>query len=156
MKTYTLQREQLLPISIDEAWAFFSTPANLSEITPPEMQFEILSDVLGKPIFNGMRINYFVRPLLNIKMKWTTEITGVDAPHMFTDRQERGPYSLWEHTHTFVPAPGGTLMTDQIKYALPLGILGSIMHGIVVEKKLKNIFDFRAKKLAQLFGKQKK
>jgi len=156
MKTYSLSREQFLPISIQEAWAFFSNPMNLSVITPPEMKFVILTKLTDKPIYTGMNIDYTVSPLFNIAMRWTTEITGVNAPHVFTDQQKRGPYRLWEHTHTFKAVPGGVHMTDNVKYALPLGFLGDIAHVMVIKNKLKHIFDFRAIKLKELFKAENK
>jgi ligand-binding SRPBCC domain-containing protein len=156
MRSYTLSREQYLPITIEKAWAFFSSAKNLAKITPAEMQFEILTKLTDDPIYSGMEINYTVRPLLNVPLKWTTEITDVTPPFVFKDRQTKGPYALWEHTHVFASVPGGVKMTDEVKYALPLGVLGSIMHGIVVKKKLEDIFNFREKALTELFGQYKK
>jgi len=155
MRIYHLRREQFLPVSIDKAWGFFSSPGNLSDITPPGMGFTILSQFTGEPIHTGMKIDYIVKPLLNIPLKWTTEITWVMEPYTFIDKQAKGPYALWEHTHTFSEVPGGVRMVDEVLYAMPLGILGRLVHFLVVNKKLKDIFDFRRDKLLQLFGKFK-
>ncbi|NDC42697.1 MAG: hypothetical protein EBZ77_14315 [Chitinophagia bacterium] len=154
MKTYLLARTQLLPISIAEAWAFFSVPDNLSKITPSDMGFTIVSQLDGKPTYTGMLIEYRVKPLLGIPMKWITKIGAVEAPRLFVDTQLVGPYALWEHTHTFKETPEGTLMTDEVKYALPLGILGEFAHMIFVKKRLEHIFDYRYKVLEQLFAKK--
>ena len=153
MNTYSIKREQFLPITIDEAWAFFSSAANLSKITPAEMNFTILTKLTGAPISSGMNIEYIVRPLLNIPLHWITEIQSVNAPFYFKDIQIKGPYALWDHTHTFETVPGGVKMNDDVQYALPLGILGTIAHSLVVRKKLENIFNFRKTTLEQLFGK---
>ena len=120
------------------------------------MGFVILSKLDDGPIYSGMQINYIVRPLLGIPLKWTTEITNVDAPKIFTDKQSKGPYALWEHTHTFEPVKGGVKMNDEVKYALPLGVLGELAHVILVKKKLKDIFDFREQALTKLFGAYKR
>lgn len=152
MKVHTLHRTQTLPIAIDEAWAFFSSPRNLEEICPAYMQFRILTELTGAPIYNGMRINYSVRPLMGIPMRWRTIIEEVQAPYVFVDRQEKGPYALWIHKHTFTAIDGGVLMTDEVNYALPYSLLGDLMHALVVKKKLENIFDFRREKLISLFG----
>lgn len=152
MKKYNLHREQYLPIPVEEAWQFFSQAKNLSKITPKEMGFVVLTKLNDDPIYAGMKIDYTVKPLLNIPMHWTTEITGVDAPRRFTDTQLKGPYSLWEHTHTFEKVDGGVKMTDDVVYALPLGWLGTIAHSLVVKNKLKAIFDFRAETLNKYFG----
>ncbi len=152
---HTLHKEQWMPISVQEAWAFFSTANNLAKITPPEMGFVILSKLDGGPIYSGMLIDYIVKPLLGIPLRWTTEITGVSAPNVFTDKQLKGPYALWEHTHTFEQVKGGVKMTDEVKYALPLGVLGELAHSILVKKKLNDIFDFRERTLTKLFGEYK-
>jgi len=154
MKIFTLNREQELPISIEEAWAFFSTPNNLDRITPPELGFVIKSQLNERGIFPGMKIQYTVRPLLGIPLNWTTEISEVDAPSLFTDKQLKGPYALWEHTHYFTTVAGGVKMRDEVKYGLPLGWLGLVAHKLVVRKKLADIFDFRRKVLEQIFVKK--
>ena len=151
MKKYTLHREQFLPISIHEAWAFFSQAKNLERITPKDMGFVVLTELDDEPIFNGLKIDYIVRPLLGIPVRWTTEITSVSAPMRFTDRQLKGPYALWEHTHTFQEVPGGVNMIDDVVYSLPFGWLGNITHTFIVKNKLDQIFDFRKKTLSHFF-----
>ncbi len=152
MKVFELHRTQVLPVSIEQAWDFFSSPANLAVITPPDMRFTVLTNVEQGSIYNGMRIDYKVSPLWHIPMHWRTVITGVEAPHLFTDMQERGPYRLWEHTHTFTQVEGGVLMTDHVRYALPLGVLGVMAHGTLVRPRLEHIFDYRYQQLTALFG----
>lgn len=155
MKIYTLYAESHMPISIEEAWQFFSLPTNLAKITPPEVKFETLTNLGDNRIYNGQRIKYRLRPLLNIPMGWETEIREVDAPNKFMDKQMKGPYALWEHTHTFIKTEKGVKMTDVVKYALPMGILGQMMHSLIVRKKLEEIFRFRESTLVGLFGEYK-
>ena len=152
MKVYRLKKTQKLPISLDEAWAFFSTPKNLQEITPDALKFEILSDLRSDEMYPGQIINYFVTPMLGIKMRWTTEITHVESRKYFVDEQRFGPYAFWHHKHFFEPIEGGVLATDIVDYALPLGFLGRIAHTMFVKQKLEHIFDFRFKILEQRFG----
>ena len=151
MKLYTLSSEQFLPVPIEKAWAFFSSANNLSRITPPEMQFRIINESADDDIYDNMEIDYIVRPLFGIPLKWKTVITQVDKPHRFMDRQKKGPYKKWEHTHTFVEKDNGTFMTDVVNYVLPFGILGRIAHFLFVRKKLKQIFEFRKTVLDELF-----
>lgn len=151
MKIYTFSAEQFLPISIERAWNFFSSAKNLSRITPPEMQFRIISEFKDDAIYNGMVIDYIVRPILGIPLKWKTVITHVDKPYQFMDMQKKGPYKLWEHTHTFVEKDNGVLMKDVVRYALPFGILGRFAHVLFVRKKLHQIFEFRKTTLEELF-----
>jgi ligand-binding SRPBCC domain-containing protein len=149
--THTLEREQWLPISVHEAWAFFSTPLNLAKITPAEMGFVIREPYNSGPMREGQLITYTVRPLLGIPLTWVTRIDAAEGPHRFVDTQLKGPYKRWWHEHTFVEKDGGTWMKDRVEYELPFGPLGELMHALVVKNKLKDIFDFRFRALEQFF-----
>lgn len=151
MKIYRLHTKQNLPISVDEAWDFLSSPKNLKTITPTYMGFNILSGA-EKPMFPGQIIQYIVTPVLGIPTKWVTEITHVRDKEYFVDEQRFGPYALWHHKHFLKEIPGGVEMEDIVDYKLPMGILGQLVHPILVKPKLKEIFDFRQKKLIELFG----
>ncbi len=151
MKIYTLHSKQFLPITLDEAWDFFSDPMNLNTITPDDMGFKTLSGA-DRKMYPGQIIQYIVTPLLNIPMKWVTEITHVDHKKFFVDEQRFGPYALWHHKHFFKEVPGGVEMEDIVDYKLPMGILGQLVHPILVKPRLHQIFDYRRKKLIELFG----
>lgn len=151
MAVYYYNAEQFLPISIQKAWDFFSSAKNLAIITPPEMQFNILTKFDDAEIYEGMLIEYKLKPLLGIPVYWKTEICKVDKPYLFTDKELKGPYKIWEHTHTFIEKENGVLMKDQVKYELPFGILGQIAHTLLVRKKIENIFKYREKVLKKLF-----
>lgn len=154
MKIYTLHAKQKLPISLEEAWDFLSDPANLKVITPDYMSFDILSGSERK-MYPGQIIQYIVTPIAGIKTKWVTEITHVKDLEYFVDEQRFGPYSLWHHKHFLKEIPGGVEMEDVVDYKLPLGILGQLVHPILVKPKLDEIFDYRRKKLIELFGSYK-
>ena len=151
---HTLERTQRLPISVEEAWKFFQSPKNLAAITPDYMGFNILSETPAK-MYPGLFIHYKVSPLLGIKMRWTTEITHVEAPSYFVDEQRVGPYSIWHHEHHFKAIEGGVEMLDRVNYKVPFGLLGKIFHPIIVRPKLEQIFDYRVRKTEELFGKWK-
>ena len=150
MKTYQFRSKQFLPITINEAWEFFSNPNNLTKITPPWLNFEVTSKLDSK-MYAGMIITYLVRPLLNIPTTWVTEITHVREPNYFVDEQRFGPYKLWHHQHHFKETDNGIEMTDIVSYALPLDPLSRPINSLLVEKKVKGIFKFREKKLEELF-----
>lgn len=152
MKVYQLKREQYLPISLAEAWDFFSSPRNLKDITPPDMGFDIVLIEESKAMYPGMIVGYVVRPLWGIPMRWLTEITHVQAPHYFVDEQRFGPYALWHHQHWFEEVEGGVKMTDLVHYALPMGVLGRLAHALFVRKRLEQIFDYRFRTLERRFG----
>ena len=153
MKVYKVYFEQQLPTDIQTAWNFFSSPFNLSKITPPEMNFKITNGVQPMDkMYAGMIINYHVSPLLNIQLNWTTEITHVKENQYFIDEQRLGPYALWHHQHHFKAIPGGVEMTDIIHYRIPFGPLGDLANWLFVRKKLEGIFQFRYKAVEELFG----
>ena len=154
-KVYSLKTVQQLPISLDEAWFFFSSPANLQKITPDTMGFTVISKYHGDKMYPGQIIEYTVKPLLNIPLYWMTEITQVADKKYFVDEQRFGPYSLWHHQHHFKAIDGGVEMTDIVHYKIPFWVLGDIAHSLFVKKQLKAIFDYRFTKVESLFGKLK-
>jgi len=151
MATYTLQRTQKLPISLEKAWDFFSSPKNLKAITPEYMGFNIISGA-DKRAYPGQIIEYTVKPVLGIPMYWMTEITQVRDMEFFIDEQRVGPYAMWHHQHFFKAIEGGVEMEDIIHYRLPLGPLGSIAHALFVKRQLEGIFTYRFKTLEDKWG----
>ncbi len=151
MKIYTLHAKQNLPITMDEAWDFLSNPKNLKVITPDYMGFNIQSGA-DRPMFAGQIIEYIVTPILGIKTKWVTEITHVVDKEYFVDEQRFGPYALWHHKHFIKEIKGGVEMEDLLHYKLPFGVLGQLVHPILVKPKLNEIFEYRKNKLVELFG----
>ncbi|AWV99019.1 SRPBCC family protein [Arcticibacterium luteifluviistationis] len=148
---HTLKAEQILPISLEEAWTFFSSPLNLPTITPSEMSFKITSEV-DKPAYQGQIISYKVGLFPGLKVNWVTEITAVEKLSHFIDEQRFGPYTMWHHEHFFEAMPDGkTLATDKVSYKIPLGPLGNLLNTLFIKNKLKHIFSFRATKLNELF-----
>ena len=152
METYFYKTEQFLPISINKAWDFFSDAENLAVITPPSLGFKILTKIKDTEIYEGMLIEYKVRPLFNISLNWKTEIEKVHKPYSFTDKQLKGPYHLWEHTHQFFEKENGILMKDRVKYQMPYGVIGELAHSILVRYKIEDIFAYRKQVLKQIFN----
>ena len=145
-----LKTEQFLPISIREAWDFFSTPGNLNEITPDDMDFRITSEMPDK-MYEGLIITYKISPILNIPVNWVTEITHVNEPYLFIDEQRKGPYKMWHHEHHFKETEGGVVMTDLLYYDVGRGPLGTFAEILFVDRKVKSIFAYRKEKLEKLF-----
>ena len=147
---HTLNASQELPISIDHAWDFFSSPGNLVKITPEQMGFRITSEV-AETMYSGQIITYKVGIFPGISTNWVTEITQVDQPNFFIDEQREGPYAMWHHEHRFLSVPGGVLMSDKVTYKVPLGILGNFMNKIYIQNELRKVFQYREKVLNKLF-----
>lgn len=151
MKVYKKETVQHINATMEECWAFFSSPRNLQKITPETMGF-IITDFDEKNMYAGQIIQYKVSPLAGLKLSWTTEITFVKDHSYFIDEQRFGPYALWHHKHFFEPDGNCVKMTDVVHYALPLGFIGRIMNTLLVKNKLKEIFEYRVKKVDQIFN----
>ena len=151
MKVNKLIYSQKLPIDMNDAWDFLSSPDNLKLITPESMSFEII-DWDKKKAYPGQIIQYTLNPGFGIKMKWVTEITQVKENSYFIDEQRFGPYSFWHHKHFIKKIDNGVLMDDIIHYKIPFGFLGRILNTIYVQNKLKKIFRYRENKLNEIFG----
>lgn len=151
MKLHVLERRLEIPITLKEAWDFFSNPANLTNITPPRLGFKMMSEAPER-IYPGLILSYTVSPIFGLPVNWVTEITHVKEPEFFIDDQRLGPYKLWHHEHMFKETGGGVEVHDLVHYALPLGPLGDIAHELVVKRQLKEIFDYRSGYLAGKYG----
>lgn len=151
MKIYTLKRSQKLNQNLESVFSFFEKPENLQKLTPQHLSFKILTP---SPIAMkvGSEIDYVIR-LNGVPLKWKTLITHYVPLEMFVDKQIKGPYALWEHTHRFSRDGEGTLIEDEVRYALPMGILGQMAHALWVKRQLKGIFDYRAKVVNTLLAK---
>lgn len=141
-----------MPITLNEAWHFFSSPFNLAKITPTDMKFTVTSDASQTVMYPGMLITYKVSPLLGIQLDWVTEITHVKENAYFIDEQRFGPYALWHHEHHFEEIKGGVHMTDRLTYAIGYGPIGRLANGAVVSKKVTDIFKYREQAIIKLFG----
>jgi len=148
---YQLKTTQLVKANIDTCWDFFSSPNNLSKITPSSMGFIVRTEVPEK-MYEGLMIEYTVKPLLGIPMNWVTEIKTVRENAFFVDEQRVGPYRIWHHEHHFKDLGGSVEMTDIVSYQLHFGVLGRIMHALFIRKKLETIFAYRFEVVEKLFN----
>lgn len=148
---FTLESRQKAPISVEQAWEFFSSPDNLEKLTPKEMNFQVTS---GKPekAYPGQIISYKVSVIPGVRLNWVTEITQVKENHFFIDEQRFGPYNMWHHEHFFEKIDENSCwLVDKVSYKLPFGILGNIAQVLFVKKQLRGIFEFRSKQILELF-----
>jgi ligand-binding SRPBCC domain-containing protein len=146
---YLLERELSLPVTRAEVFPFFADARNLERLTPPSLRFEILTPAIQmRP---GAIIEYRLH-FSGLPVRWRTAIEEWDPPVRFVDVQEKGPYALWRHTHTFDETPDGTRMRDRVEYALPFGPLGALAHRLFVSRQLNDIFAFRARIVRELFA----
>lgn len=148
---YTLHREQVIPAPIERVWAYFATPRNLNEMTPPNMAFEFVHGG-EQPMYAGQIIAYKLAILPGLRVRWLTQITHVEPGRRFVDEQRVGPYRLWIHEHHFEPIPDGVHMIDHVTYALPFGPLGDLVHMLYIYRRLAQIFDYRWEKVNKMFS----
>jgi ligand-binding SRPBCC domain-containing protein len=146
MKEFTLETELWLPRPLEEVFGFFAEARNLEALTPPWVGFEVLTPA---PIAmeRGTLIDYRIR-VHGIPLRWRTEIAEWKPPYRFVDRQLRGPYTLWHHTHSFEERDGGTLCRDRVRYR-PRG--GALIHWLFVRRDVERIFRFREERMKELF-----
>jgi ligand-binding SRPBCC domain-containing protein len=149
-RIHHLHREQLVPRPLDEVFGFFARAGNLERITPPWLAFAL---VTPEPVDmrTGTLIEYRLH-LHRLPLRWISRIERWDPGRAFEDVQVKGPYRLWHHRHEFRAAGGGTLVQDHVRYALPLGPLGELVHGAFVERDLARIFAFRYAAVKELMA----
>jgi ligand-binding SRPBCC domain-containing protein len=148
MAEHILRRELTLDLPIEKVFAFFADAGNLERITPPELNFHIITP---QPIDlkKGAFIDYRLK-LRGFPVAWKTEISEWNPPVLFVDHALKSPYRQWIHRHTFtLIEKNKTLIQDQVRYRLPLEPLGDLAHWFV-RRELEYIFDFRQKAVAEI------
>ena len=148
---YTMVAEQTVTASLEEMWDFFTLPKNLSKICPDNMEFKITNQPADLT-YAGQIITYVIKIFPGVKTNWITEITHLHDREFFVDEQRIGPYKMWHHEHHFRELEDGRVkMTDIVNYKLPFGIFGTIIAGNIIEKKVRDIFECRFRKIEELF-----
>lgn len=147
MIVHRLERRQQLGVALGDVFEFFAEARNLERITPPWLRFELLGDGPGE-MGVGTVIDYRLR-LHGVPVRWTSQIDEWAPGRGFVDRQLRGPYRLWRHRHSFMAEDGGTVVSDAVDYALPLGRLGELAHVLFVRRDLERIFAHRQRAVAE-------
>ncbi len=150
MRVHRLEREQVVDRPVDEVFRFFSMARNLERLTPPWLRFSVITP---EPIAkrSGTLIDYRLR-VRGIPLRWRSRIEEWHENTSFVDRQIRGPYRLWHHSHEFSAEGDGTRVLDRVDYALPLGPLGEVVHRVLVKRDLRRIFDYRREVVGRVLG----
>ena len=147
MRVHTFQQRVLVPRQPHEVFPFFSDPFNLDAITPPWLDFRI---VTPPPI--EMRVGTLIDYRLKVRgipLRWRSKITAWEPPHRFVDEQVAGPYRLWIHEHTFETSDGGTLIGDRVRYAVPFDF---VLNTLFVRRDVAKIFAYREERLEEVFA----
>lgn len=147
-----LKRDLIVASDPGTVWDFLSSPHNLNELTPPDLHFRILSE-LPATMHNGLTILYEIRIPVVGRRRWLTEIKHIEAGAFFVDEQRLGPYRFWYHEHRIAGCGDArTRVTDQVCYALPGSVVGFLVNALWVRPMLEDIFDYRARRMTELFG----
>jgi ligand-binding SRPBCC domain-containing protein len=145
---YALERRQRLELPVEQAFEFYAEARNLEAITPPWIGFEVITPGIIE-MRTGALIDYRLK-LHGVPVRWRTRIDVWEPPVRFIDVQVRGPYALWEHTHTFEPdGEHAVLIGDRVRYSIPLGPLGQIARAAFVKRDLERVFDYRERAVAE-------
>lgn len=139
--------QQYLPFSIEKVFNFFAEAKNLEEITPKILQFKVKSISTDK-IQQDTLIQYDLK-IHGVPAKWLTKIENWNPPYEFVDTQLKGPYTRWHHTHKFEKMGEGTLMSDFVSYQIPMGFLGRLVVGSLVQGDIETIFNYRRQVIAE-------
>ncbi len=152
-KERLLEASIWLPTPLETLFPFFADAANLNTLTPPWLNFEIVTP-LPIEMKSGALIEYRIG-LKGVPMKWLTRIAEWNPPHRFVDEQLKGPYLLWHHTHEFKReqrnSKDGTLCIDRVRYK---HVGGPIVEKLIVRRDIDRIFAYRKEKMQELFGKE--
>jgi ligand-binding SRPBCC domain-containing protein len=148
---YVLRAECLLPRTMEEVFPFFADAGNLRRLTPPWIDFEVLTDASVARMRKGLLIDYRLR-IHGVPLRWQSEITDWQPGRRFVDEQRRGPYRYWIHEHLFEETPAGVRVVDVVRYDVPGG---AIMHGLFIGRDLRKIFEFRQQSLEEMFGRER-
>lgn len=149
MRVRHFRDELWLPYPVETVFSFFSNASNLEAITPSWLHFRILTPA---PIEmeKGTLIEYRLR-LRGFPIQWVSEIILWEPPGRFVDAQRKGPYLQWIHTHAFTEKDNGTLIQDQVDYALHGWIFEPVIDSLLVRPDLKKIFQYRKERIIELF-----
>lgn len=146
MKMFSSNSEVVLSQARATVFSFFADARNLELLTPPWLRFSILTPG-SIEMRKGARIQYRLR-LHGFPLRWESEITAWEPPCYFVDEQRLGPYRQWVHEHIFEEHAEGTRVRDRVQYAV---FGGRLVNWLFVEPDLRRIFDYRRRKLGQLF-----
>ncbi len=72
-----------------------------------------------------------------VKQRLTVRITAFDRPRLFTDQMISGAFASMSHVHRFDPIDSGTLMTDELTYRAPLGVLGRFAERLFLTRYMR-------------------
>ena len=144
---FRLEGAQWLPCPRERVFEFFSDVFQLETITPPWLRFSVLTP---PPVHLqlGTKLDYRLR-VHGVPLRWQSYISQWDPPHRFADEQLRGPYWSWHHQHEFETVENGTLCRDLVDYRV---FGGALINSLFVRRDLLGIFQFRQRKLRELFG----
>lgn len=134
-------KESIIRASAAKVFAFHEAPDAFERLQPPWQTSDILQPPSSLEVGTRVVLRTKVGPL------WQTivaEHVAYEPGKMFADRMLRGPFASWLHKHIVTPrGEHECLLTDEIEYELPLGLLGRLAGGAYARRNLERLFEFR-------------
>lgn len=141
MTLEVFSRRVALPVSAEEAFAWHERPGALDRLIPPWEKVRIISR--GEGIRNGSRV-VLVNRQGPLRLRWTAEHCDYQQGRQFRDIQIQGPFRHWDHTHRFIAEGNNTsVLEDHVEYCVRGGLLGGMMAGRFIRRKIGSMFAYR-------------
>lgn len=134
-------RETHIDATPSVVFRFHENPQALEKLIPPWENMRVAEAAGSLQVGSRVVLTGWVGPVF---VRWVARHTEYDPPNLFVDRQESGPFAAWIHRHEFLTdGEGGTILRDEVNYAVPLGLLGQWLAGWFVRRKLDAMFTYR-------------
>lgn len=143
MATDTFTLRTPMPASAEALYAWHARPLAFQRLVPPWEAARVVGQegAFGTP---GFRVRIRTGLFGPLKATWLAEGYDFVPGERFRDRQLKGPFAHWEHTHTFVPAGvQSSVLEEHIEYRLPFGAPGRLLGGGLVRRRLGAMFAYR-------------
>lgn len=134
-------KESVVRAPPERVFAFHELPDALQRLTPPWERARVVS--AAPDLLPGSVAVVETSVLGPFRVRWVARHTLYDPPRVFEDVQERGPFRLWRHRHVVEPHAEGATLRDEVEYEPPLGALGRLAAPLIIEPRLRRLFDYR-------------
>lgn len=149
-ETFTFHYETHLPVSKEEAFAWFERPGAFERLLPPFVPIQIIEPIPS--LKKGERVRFKYSLIGKSGFECVHEIIDLEKNDHFTDIQIKGPFTSWFHHRKFWgKGKDHTVIEEIVKYKLPFDhILGRFVN-TPIAKQLTRLFNYRQEILKKDF-----